>query len=110
MENAKEYRKGLYLCFVNYSKAFDCIDHRKLWKTLKNMGVPIYLINLIKSLYEDQEATVRTECGDTQWFRVERGVRQGCILSPFLFNLHAEVIFRNAKLEQSKEGFHIGRS
>ncbi len=69
MENAKEYWKGLYLCSVDYSKTFDCIDHRKLWKTLKNMGVPIHLINLIKSIYE---AMVRTEYGDTQWFRVEQ--------------------------------------
>lgn len=108
MESAKEYQKSLYMCFIDYNKAFDCVDHQKLWTILRNMGIPGHMISLIKNLYGEQEATVRTAYGNTEWFKVERGVRQGCILSPFLFNLYAETIFRKAGLDEIDDGIRIG--
>jgi hypothetical protein len=108
MEKSREYQKDVYMCFIDYSKAFDCIDHDKLWKALNELGVPPHLIQLIRSLYTDQVATVRTQHGDTEWFRIGKGVRQGCILSPFLFNLYAEVIMRKLELDESKIGVKIG--
>ena len=85
IEKAKEYGKTIFMCFIDYSKAFDCVDHSRLWDTLRSMGVPEHLTVIIKSLYTNQEAAVRTEHGNTDWFEVRKGVRQGCILSPYLF-------------------------
>ena len=107
MEKTREFQKVIYFCFIDCTRAFDCVDHNKLWVSLQNMGVPNHLICLLKNLYADQEATVRTEHGLTEWFKVEKGVRQGCILSPYLFNLHAEHIIRNAGLEETEIGVKI---
>ena len=83
----QEFQKNIYFCFIDYAKAFDCVDHNKLWKILKEMGIPYHLICLLRNLYAGQEATVRTGHGTTDWFQIGKGVRQGCILSPCLFNL-----------------------
>ena len=96
IEKAREFQKNIYFCFIDYAKAFDCVDHIKLWKILKEMGMPDCLICLLRNLYAGQEATVRTGRGTTDWFQIGKGVRQGCILSPCLFNLYAEYIMRNA--------------
>ena len=98
MEKAREFQKSIYFCFIDYSKAFDCVDHNKLWKILKEMGIPDHLTCLLRNLYAGQEAIVRTGHGTTDWFQIGNGVRQGCILSPCLFNLYAEYIMRNAGL------------
>ena len=100
MEKAREFQKNIYFCFIDYAKAFDCVDHNKLWKILKEMGISDHLICLLRNLYVVQEATVRTGHGTTDWFQIENRVRQGCILSPCLFNLHAEYIMRNAGLKK----------
>ena len=102
MEKAREFQKNIYLCFLDYAKAFDCVDHNKLWKILKEMGIPDHLTCLLRNLYTGQEATVRTGHGTTDWFQMGKGVLQGCILSPCLFNLHAEYIMRNAGLEEAQ--------
>ena len=99
MEKAREFQKNIYFCFLDYAKAFDCVDHNKLWKILKEMGIPDHLTCLLRNLYASQEATVRTEHGTTDWFQIGRG-RQGCIFSPCLFNLYAEYIMRNTGLEE----------
>ena len=91
-------RKNIYFCFIDYAKAFDCVDHNKLWKILKVMSIPDHLTCFLRNLYAGQEATVRTEHG-TDWFQIGKGVHPGCILSPCLFNLYAEYIMRNAGLE-----------
>ena len=91
----REFQKNIYFCFIDYAKAFDCVDHNKLWKILKEMGIPGHLICLLKNLYAGQEATVRTGHGTTDWFQIGKGVRQGFLLSPCLFNLYAEYIMRN---------------
>jgi len=101
MEKAREFQKNIYFCFVDYAKAFDCMDHNKLWKILKVMGIPDHLICLLRNLYAGQEATVGTGHGTTDWFQMGKGVRQGCILSPCLFNLYAEYIMRNTGLEET---------
>ena len=87
MEKARDFRKNIYFCFLGYAKAFDCVDHNKLWKILKEMGIPNHLTCLLRSLYSGQEATARTGHGTTDWFQIGKGVCQGCILSPCLFNL-----------------------
>ena len=92
IEKAREFQKNIYFCFINYSKAFDCVDHNKLWKILKEMGIPDHLTCLLRNLYAGQEATVRTGHRTTDWFQIGKEVRQGCILSPCLFNLYAEYI------------------
>ena len=92
---AREFQKNNYFCFIDYAKAFDCVDHNKLWKILKEMGIPDDLTCLLRNLYAGQEATVRTGCETTDWFQMGKGVRQGWILSPCLFNLYAEYIMRN---------------
>ena len=79
IEKAREFQQNIYLCFSNYTKALACVNHNKVWKTLKEMGIPVYLIRLLWNLYADQEATVRTLYGTTDWFRIEKGVRQGCL-------------------------------
>jgi hypothetical protein len=99
LERALEYGKTIFMCFIDYSKAFDCVDHSRLWNTLRSMGVPEHLIVLIKSLCTKQEAAVRTEYGNREWFEVRKGVRQGCLLSPYLFNLYSEYILRRVGFE-----------
>ena len=99
IKKAREFQKNIYFCFIDYAKAFDCVDHNKLWKILKEMGILDHLTCLLRNLYTGQEATVRTGHGTTDWFQIGKGVRQGCILSPYLFNLYAEYIMRNAGLE-----------
>ena len=90
IEKAREFQKNIYFCFIDYAKAFDCVDHNKLWKILKEMGIPDYLTCFLRNLYADQEATVRTGHGTTDWFQLGKGVLQGCISSLCLFNLYAE--------------------
>ena len=90
MEKAREFPKNIYFCFIDYARAFDCVDHKKLWKILKEMGIPDHLTCLLRDLRVGQEATVRTGHGTTDWFQIRKGVCQGCILSPCLFNLYAE--------------------
>ena len=103
MEKAREFQKNLYFCFIDYAKAFDCVDHNKLWKILKEMGIPDHLSCLLRNLYAGQEAaTVRTGHGTTDWFQIGKGVRQGCILSPCLFNLYEEYIMRNTGWKKHK--------
>ena len=96
-------------CFIDYAKAFDYVDHNKLWKILKENGIPDHLTCLLRNLYAGQEATVRTGHGTTDWFQIGKGVRQGCILSPCLFNFYAEYIMRNAGLKEAKAGIKIAR-
>ena len=96
IERAREFPKNIYFCFVDYAKAFDCVDHDKLWKILQEMGIPDHLTCLLRNLYAGQETTVRTGRGTTDWFQIGKGVRQGCILSPCLFSLYVEYIMRNA--------------
>ena len=107
MEKAREFQKNIYFCFIHYANAFDCVDHNKLWKNLKEMGIPDHLTCLLRNLYAGQEATVRTGHGTTDWFQIGKGVCQGCILSPCLFNLYAEYIMRNAGLEEAQAGIKI---
>ena len=107
IENAKKSQKNIYFCFIDCAKAFDCVDHNKVWKILKEMGIPDYLTCLLRNLYAGQEATVRTGHGTTDWFQIGKGVCQGCILSPCLFNLYAEYIMRNAELEEAQVGIKI---
>ena len=97
--------KNIYFCFIDYAKAFDCVDHN--WKILKEMGIPDHLTYLLRNLYAGQEATIRTRCGTTDWFQIGKGVCQGCILSPCLFNLYAEYIMRNAGPEEAQAGIKI---
>ena len=108
MEKAREFqKKNIYFCFIDYVKAFDCVDHNKLWKILKEMEIPDHLTCLLRNVYAGQEATVRTGHGTTDWFQIGKGVRQGCILSPCSFNLHAEYIMRNTGLEEAQAGIKI---
>ena len=102
-------RKKIYFCFIDYAKAFDCVDHTKLWKILKEMGVPDHLTCLLRNLYASQEATVRTQHGTTDWFQVGKRVCQGCILSLCLFNFYAEYIMRNAGLGKAQAGIKIAK-
>ena len=104
MEKARQFQKNIYFCFINYAKFFDCVDHNRLWKILKEMGIPDHLSCLLRNLYAGQEATVRTGHTPTDWFQTGKGVRQGCILSPCLFNFYAESIMRNAGLEETQAG------
>ena len=97
---AREFQKNIYFCFIDYAKAFDCVNHNKLWKILKELGIPDHLTYLLRTLYAGQEATVRTGHGITDCFQIAQGVFQGCILSPCLFNLYAEYIMRNVGLEE----------
>ena len=107
MEKAREFQKNILFCFIDYAKAFDCVDHNKLWKILKEMGLPDHLTCLLRNLYAGQEATVRTGHGTTDWFQIGKGVCQGCILSRCLFNFYAEYIMRNAGLEEAPAGIKI---
>ena len=102
MEKAREFQKNIYFYFVDYAKAFDCVDHNQLWKILKEMGIPDHLTCILRNLYAGQEATVRTGHGRIDWFQIGKGVRQGCILSPCLFNFYAEYIMRNLDWKKHK--------
>ena len=107
IEKAREFQEDIYFCFIDYGKAFDCVDHNKLWKILKEMGIPDHLTCLLRNLYAGQEAVVRTGHGTTDWFQRQKGVRQGCILSPCSFNFYAEYIMRNAGLKEAQAGIKI---
>ena len=106
-KKAREFQKNIYFFFIDYAKAFDCVDHNKLWKILKEMGIPDHLTCLLRNLYAGQEATFRTGHGKTDWFQIWKGVCQGCILSPCLFNLYAEYITRNGGLDEAQAGIKI---
>ena len=107
MEKAREFQKNIYFCFIDYAKAFDCADHNKLWKILKEMGIPDHLTCLLRNLYAGQEVTVRTGRGTMGCFLIGKGVHQGCILSPCLCNFYAEYIMRNAGLDEAQAGIKI---
>ena len=98
----ENFRKNIHFCFIDYVKAFDCMDHNKLWKILKEMGIPDHLTCLLRNLYAGQESTVRTGHGTTDWFQIGKGVHQSCILSPCLFNLYVEYIMWNPRLDNHK--------
>ena len=108
LKKQESSRKNIYFCFIDYAKAFDCVDHNKLWEILKEMGIPDHLICLLRNLYAGQEATIRTGHETTEdCSKIGKGVRQGCILSPCLFNLYAEYIMRSAGLEEAQAGIKI---
>ena len=108
-EKARELQKIIYFCFIDYAKAFDCVNHNRLWKILKEMGIPDHLTCLLRNLYAGQEAPVRTEHGTIDWFQIMKGVHQGCILSPCLFNLFAEYIIWNVGLDEAQAEIKIAR-
>ena len=110
IKKAREFQKNIYFCFIDYAKAFDCVDHNKLWKILKEMGIPNHLTHLLRNVYAGQKATVRTGPGKTNWFQIGKEVCQGCILSPCLFNLYAEYIMRNVVLEEAQAAIKIART
>ena len=105
----QEFQKNIYFCSIDYAKAFDCVDHHKLWKILKEMGIPDHLTYLLRNLYAGQVATVRTGHGTKDWFQIGKGVHQGCILSLRIFNLYAEYIMWNARLDEAQAGIKIAR-
>ena len=107
MEKAREFQKNICFCFIDYTKAFDCVDHSKLWKILKEMGIPDHLTCFLRNLCADQEAIVRTGHETTDCFQIGKGVRQGYILSPCLFNFYAEYTMKNAGLEETQAGIKI---
>ena len=107
IEKASEFQENIYFCFIDYAKAFDCVDHNKLWKILQEIGIPDHLTCLLRNLYAGQEATVRTGNGTTDCFQIGKGVHQGCILSPCLFNLYAEYIMKDAGLDEAQAGLKI---
>ena len=107
IKNAREFQKNIYFCFIDYAKAFDCMDDHKLWKILQEMGIPDHLTSLLRNLYAGQEATVRTGHGTTDWFQIGKEVCQGFILSPCLFNLYTEYIMRNTGLDEAQTGIKI---
>ena len=109
IKRSREFQKIIYFCFIGYAKAFDCVDHNKLWKILKETGIPDHLICFFRNLYAGQEATVRTGRGATDWFQIRKGVCQGCILSPCLFNLYAEYKMQNARLDEAQAGIKLAR-
>ena len=109
MEKVREFQENIYFCFIDYAKAFDCVDHNKLWKILKEMGISDHLTCLLRNLYTGQEATVKTGHGTTNWFLIGKGVHQGCILPACLFNFYAEYIMWNVGLEEAQAGIKIAR-
>ena len=109
IKKAREFQKNIYFCFIDYAKAFDGVDHNKLWKILQEMRIPDHLTRLLRNLCAGQEATVRTGHGTTDWFQIGKRLRQGYILSPCLFNFYAEYIMRNAGLEEAQAGIKISR-
>ena len=106
-KKARGFQKNIYFCFIHYAEAFGCVAHNKLWKILKEMGIPDHPTCLLRYLYSGQEATVGTRHGTVDWFQIEKGIHQGCILSPCLFNLYTENIMRNAGLEEAQAGIKI---
>ena len=104
-----EFQKNIYFCFIDYAKAFACVDHNKLWKILQEMGIPDNLTRLLRNLYASEEAAVRNGYGTTDWFQIGKGVRQGCILSPCLFNFYAEHIMQNARLGEAQAGIKTAK-
>ena len=111
IEKARAFQKNIYFCFIDYAKAFDCMEYNKLWKILKETGIPDHLTCLLRNLYVGQEGIVRTGHGTTGWFQIGKGVRQGCMLSPCLFNLYAEYIMRDTGLEEAQAGIKtLGRN
>ena len=106
IKKAREFQKNIY-CFIDYAKAFDCVDQKKWWQILQLIGIPDHLTCLMRNVYAGQEATVRSGHGTTNWFQIRKGVQQGCILSPCLFNLYAEYIMRNAELDEAQAGIKI---
>ena len=109
VKKAREFQKNIHFCFIDYDKAFDYVDHNKLWKIWKEMGIPDHLTCLLRNLYAGQEATVRTRHGTIGWFQIGKGVHQGCVLSPCLFNLYTEYIVRNIGLDEAQAGIKISR-
>ena len=109
IEKARKFQKNIYLCFIDYAKAFDCVDHNKRWKILKEMGIPDHLTCLLRNLYAGQEATVRTYVEQQPGSKLGKVVQQGCMLLPCLFNLYAEYIMRNAGLDEAQAGIKIAR-
>ena len=107
IEKAREFQKNICFCFIDYVKAFECVDHNKLWKILKEMGIPDHLTCLLRNLHAGQEATIRTGHGTTDQFQIEKGICQGYISLPCLFNLYAEYIMRNAGLDEAQAGIKI---
>ena len=107
IEKAREFQKNIYFCFIDYTKAFDCVDQNQLWKILREKGIPDHLICLLRNLYAGQEATIRTAHGTADWFQIGKGVHQSCIFLPCLFNLYAEYIVRNAGLDEAQAGIKI---
>ena len=107
IKKAREFQKNIYFCFTDYTKAFDCVNHNKLWKVLKEMGIPDHKTCLLKNLYAGKEATVRTVHGTTDCFQIGKGVCRGCILSPCLFNLYAEYLMRNVRVDEAQAGIKI---
>ena len=109
IEKVREFQKNIYFCVIDYAKAFDSMDHNKLWKILQEMGIPDHLTCLLWNVYAGQEATIRTEHGTMDWFKIGKGVCQGYVLSPCLFNLHAEYIMQNARLDEAQAGIKMAR-
>ena len=109
VKKAKEFQKNIYFCSIDYAKAFDCVDHNKLWKILQEMEIWNHLTSLLRNLYADEEATVRTGHGTMHWFKIRKGVCQGWILSPFLFSLYVEYITWKARLDEAQAGIKIAR-
>ena len=109
IQKARKFQKSIFFCFIDYAKAFDCVDHNKLWKILQEMGIPDHLICLLRNLYAGQEAIVRTGHGTTDWLQIRKIVGQDCIFSPCLFNLYAEYIMRNAGLDEAQDGIKIAQ-
>ena len=107
IEKAREFQKNIYFCFIDYAKAFDYVDHNKLWKILQEVGIPDHLTCLLRNLYASQEAMVRTGHGPTDWFQIGKRVHQGFILAPCLFNVYAEYIMRNFGLQEAQAGIKI---
>ena len=107
IKKAREFQKNIYFCFIDYAKAFDCVDHNKLWKILQEIGILDHLTYLLRNRYAGQKGTVRTGHGTTDWFQIEKGVHRSCIWSPCLFNLYAECIMRNAGLYKAQAGIKI---
>ena len=105
----REFQKNTHFCFIDCTEAFDCVDHNKLWKILKEMGIPDHLTCLLRNLYAGQEATIRTGHGTVNWLQIGKGVQKGCMLSPCLFNLYADYIMQNARLDETQAGIRIAR-
>ena len=107
MRISRDFQKNIYFCFIDYATAFDCVNHNKLWKILKEMGIPDHLTCLLRNLYASQKATVRTEHGTMDWFQIGKEVHQGCILSPCLFNLYAKYTKQSAGLDEAQAGIRL---